>query len=60
MKVWDRRFARKGWSLFDADWVRHQSHLASEHGYENDIAFVFSKILLREKGTSTLEPKAEP
>ncbi len=42
-----KHFASKGWQVFDTDWVRKRLKSASKCGYENDIAFVVSKILLR-------------
>lgn len=42
-------FNDRGWRLFDEEWVRKRLRLASQDGYENDVAFVVSKILLRDK-----------
>jgi hypothetical protein len=46
----ERHFRARRWRLFDVEWVRERLRLASKRGYENDVAFVVSKILLREKG----------
>jgi hypothetical protein len=40
-------FRKKGWLLFDSDWIRGQLLTASKRGYENDVAFIVSKLLLR-------------
>ena len=40
-------FAIRRWHLFDADWIRARLLHASQSGYENDIAFVVSKLLLK-------------
>jgi hypothetical protein len=40
-------FSRCGWKLFDADWIHSSLKDAATAGYENDVAFVVSKILLR-------------
>jgi hypothetical protein len=40
-------FESQGWKLFDPDWVRQRLLTASQSGYENDVAFVVSKLLLR-------------
>lgn len=41
-------FSEQSWQLFDPDWIRQRLVLASKRGYENDIAFVVSKLLLRD------------
>ena len=43
----DKHFKLKGWHLFDVKWIQEALTAASTRGYENDIAFVVSKILLR-------------
>lgn len=43
------RFNACGWKLFDPDWVREHLLTASKAGYENDVAFIVSKLLLRKK-----------
>lgn len=45
-----QHFASKGWLLFDLCWVRERLLKASQRGYENDVAFVVSKLLLRSDG----------
>lgn len=40
-------FDANGWQLFDEAWLREHLRRASEESYENDIAFVVSKLLLR-------------
>jgi hypothetical protein len=42
-------FDARGWRLFGPDWVREHLLTASKAGYENDVAFVVSKLLLRGK-----------
>lgn len=39
-------FVRNRWRLFDPRWIRDRLREASKAGYENDIAFVVSKLLL--------------
>lgn len=48
-----QHFASKGWLLFDSYWVRERLLKASQCGYENDVAFVVSKLLLRGDGALT-------
>jgi hypothetical protein len=40
-----------GWRLFDDAWIRARLMAAAQCGYENDVAFVVSKLLLRQKKT---------
>jgi hypothetical protein len=40
-------FDAKKWRLFDREWMSERLTVASEAGYENDVAFVVSKLLLR-------------
>lgn len=40
------------WRLFDDQWIKSKLLLASQQSYENDIAFVVSKLLLRTKKPS--------
>lgn len=42
-------FTSNGWLLFTPDWIRQQLITTSDCGYENDIAFVVSKLLLRKQ-----------
>jgi len=42
-----RHFAKNRWRLFDPEWLRQGLMAAAGAGYENDIAFVVSKLLLR-------------
>jgi hypothetical protein len=42
-------FRAKGWRLFDDNWICDQLMTASKKGYENDVAFIVSKLLLRRK-----------
>lgn len=42
-------FEANGWTLFDDAWIRTRLTTASERGYENDVAFVVSKLLLRKR-----------
>ncbi|MBC7833705.1 MAG: hypothetical protein H7Y88_01215 [Phycisphaerales bacterium] len=42
-------FEARGWKLFGPDWVYDRLCAASEAGYENDVAFVVSKLLQRSK-----------
>jgi hypothetical protein len=41
-------FGNNDWLLLDEDWLRAGLRSAASAGYENDIAFVVSKLLLRE------------
>ncbi len=47
----ERHFKRNRWLLFDPEWVRVQLRNAATRGYENDVAFVVSKLLLRRDKT---------
>lgn len=40
-------FGRKGWKLFDEEWLKDRLLSASKAGYENEVASVVAKILLR-------------
>jgi hypothetical protein len=40
-------FNRNGWGFFDNLWLKERLHAASDSGYENEIALVVAKILLR-------------
>ena len=40
---------QNGWRLFDDTWILERLVTASKSGYENDVAFVVSKLLLRKK-----------
>jgi hypothetical protein len=40
---------RKGWGFFDDNWLKDKLLAVSNSGYENEIASVVAKILLREK-----------
>ena len=42
-------FAKKNWQLFDPEWVFDRLSKAASKGYENDVAFIVSKLLLRNK-----------
>lgn len=42
-----KHFHAQGWRLFDDDWIRDRLLTASKRGYENDVAFAVSKLLLR-------------
>jgi hypothetical protein len=42
-------FAKMRWWLFDEEWIKTRLLAASKRGYENDVAFVVSKLLLRER-----------
>jgi len=37
----------QGWRLLDSAWIERQLSQASNSGYENDVAFVVAKLLLR-------------
>lgn len=43
----ERHFADLGWRLLSPEWVKSRLLAASKRGYENDVAFVVSKLLLR-------------
>jgi hypothetical protein len=40
-------FTAMRWRLIEPDWMRERLIAASDSGYENDVAFVVSKLLLR-------------
>jgi len=42
-----RHFETNNWELFDDTWIRDELKASAEKGYENDVAFVVSKLLLR-------------
>jgi hypothetical protein len=42
-----QHFEANNWGLFDEAWVRRELRAAADTGYENDVAFVVSKLLLR-------------
>jgi hypothetical protein len=41
-------FRRRNWTLFDEKWIVKRLRAAAEESYEDDVASVVSKILLRE------------
>lgn len=43
-----KRFECEGWEFFDNSWLRERLSAVSKSGYENDVASVVAKILLRE------------
>jgi hypothetical protein len=47
-----QHFVKHKWELFDEDWLYSRLKSAAIKSYENDIAFVVSKILLRRKAQS--------
>lgn len=48
-------FADKGWRLFDSAWIRDRLQAASDRGYENDVAFIVSKLLLHPKDKQDID-----
>ena len=40
-------FEERGWRLFDAEWIRERLVTAADGGYENAVAPVTAKLLLR-------------
>lgn len=42
-------FARKGWRFFDDEWIHKQLKHAAESDYEDNVATIASKILIRKK-----------
>ena len=44
------QFAKRGWRLIDPDWIYERLKTASASGYENDMACVVSKLILRRNG----------
>ncbi|MFO1077134.1 MAG: hypothetical protein U1E73_05350 [Planctomycetota bacterium] len=40
-------FEQNGWRLFDDEWVRSRLVATADAGYQNDVAMVVAKILLR-------------
>ncbi len=43
-------FNKKGWTLFDDAWIADKVKAFASLGYENDVAAVVAKIILRNKG----------
>ncbi len=43
----EARFKENGWLLFDAKWIRDQLQRLSVRSYEDDVAALVSKLLLR-------------
>ena len=44
-------FVKKGWLLFDREWIRKQFQAAAKAPYENNVAVVVAKLLLRDADT---------
>ena len=44
----EAHFRSNGWPLFDEAWIRGELEAASGAAYENDVAVVVAKLLLRE------------
>ena len=42
-------FDKKGWKLFDDQWIVQNLEQFAELGYENDVAIVVAKLLMRNK-----------
>lgn len=42
-------FERNGWGFLDDSWLREKLRAVSNSGYENEVASVVAKLLLREK-----------
>lgn len=55
-------FERNGWGFFDDSWLRDKLLAVSNSGYENEVASVVAKILLREKPRHNhrLQPTSAP
>lgn len=53
-------FDRNGWKFFDDSWLREKLLTVSDSSYENEIASVVAKILLRgqSRHNTSLEPTA--
>lgn len=45
-------FQKLKWRLFDDAWIRTRLTTAADRGYENDVAFVVSKLLLRKRSNT--------
>jgi hypothetical protein len=45
----ESHFAKVGWKLIDSHWIQERLVRASQCGCENDVAFVVSKILLKNR-----------
>ena len=48
-KALTKHFEQKGWRLFDEDWAFEQLGKAATSRYENDVAHVVAKLLVRRK-----------
>lgn len=51
-----QHFTDRGWILFGPDWIRERLLAASSLGYENDVAFIVSKLLLRKASRKDVSP----
>ena len=48
-RLWlHKHFRRKGWELWDEQWLRRKLQTMSDGGYENHVPAVVSKLLLRD------------
>lgn len=45
----DQHFKENGWRLFDPNWIRERLHDVANDGYDNAIAAVTAKLLLRDQ-----------
>jgi hypothetical protein len=54
MKV---EFERKGWRLFDDVWIRDQLRTVASDAYENEVATIVTKILLKQNGSPVHAPR---
>lgn len=43
-----KHFADNGWRLFDEDWIRTELRSVVSDGYENDMALVVTKLLMKD------------
>jgi len=46
-------FEKQGWRLFDDVWIREQLKTVATDAYENEVATIVAKLLLKQRGKST-------
>jgi len=56
--AWTGTAPTHGWRLFDEDWVFSRLKMAATAGFENDVAHVVAKLILRRKAAAG-KPAAE-
>jgi hypothetical protein len=49
----EAHFESNGWLLFDDHWIRDRLQRSAQFGYENEVATIVAKLLLREQKTKS-------